>query len=104
MITVTFKPKEHELSVAGHANYAEEGKDIVCAAVSILFYSLVASIEEEMLEGNLTKEIKKGESILRCTPKKGYEGTIELIFWTILNGLSLMAEAYPDYVNLVINR
>lgn len=34
-----------EIIVFGHANYAEPGKDIVCSAVSTLFFTLVESID-----------------------------------------------------------
>lgn len=34
------------ISVKGHANYAPHGQDIVCAAVSTLAQTLIASIEE----------------------------------------------------------
>ena len=33
------------LKVSGHANFDEEGKDIVCAAVSVLTLNLANSIE-----------------------------------------------------------
>ena len=33
------------IKVTGHAGYAEEGKDIVCAAVSVLAQNLIQSIE-----------------------------------------------------------
>lgn len=34
------------ISVKGHANYAPHGQDIVCAAISTLAQTLIASIEE----------------------------------------------------------
>ncbi len=36
---------DDEISIKGHAGYAEHGKDIVCAAISVLTQSLIRSIE-----------------------------------------------------------
>ena len=43
MITATFKRVNNsivEYEIKGHANYAEKGKDIVCASVSSLYLSI----------------------------------------------------------------
>ena len=36
----------NRISIEGHAEYAEPGKDIVCAAISTLSQVFVASVEE----------------------------------------------------------
>lgn len=41
------------ITVDGHANYAETGKDVVCAAVSVLAQNLIKSIT------NLTRDVIK---------------------------------------------
>ncbi|HJB87893.1 MAG TPA: ribosomal-processing cysteine protease Prp [Candidatus Blautia excrementigallinarum] len=48
MITVTVSKKNNsytEFVSRGHAGYAEEGQDIICAAVSALIISTVNSLE-----------------------------------------------------------
>ena len=47
------------ISVKGHAHYAEPGKDIVCAAVSILVQNLIQSIEE-LTPDKIEYEIQPG--------------------------------------------
>ena len=42
---ITVQCKKGQITVSGHAGYAEKGHDIVCAAVSILIYNLQNSIE-----------------------------------------------------------
>ena len=45
------------ITIEGHAKYAEEGKDIVCAAVSILSWTLIKSLQElttDMIESEIT--------------------------------------------------
>lgn len=101
MIEVKFKPNEYELSVSGHANFDENGKDIVCAAVSILFYTLAASLDDSICKAE--KIIDKGSSSVRCTPKEGCGANVGLVFWTILNGIELLAESYADHVRLTIS-
>ena len=49
MITITVKKRKGtylELISKGHAGYAEEGQDIVCAAVSALIITTVNSLEK----------------------------------------------------------
>lgn len=105
MIEVKFNPIKHEVSVKGHANFDEEGKDIVCASASTLLYTIKTCLEkgEEMLqEGSLKLSVKKGKAKVSCVPKESYEGNVDVIFWTVLNGFEALAEAYPDYVTLII--
>ena len=48
MINITVKKRKGtylELISKGHAGYAEEGQDIVCAAVSVLIINTVNSLE-----------------------------------------------------------
>lgn len=57
---------ENGITVDGHADYAEPGKDIVCAAVSVLAQNLIESIkaltrdsiEYRMMPGHIDIEFK----------------------------------------------
>ena len=44
-IQIEWSKEKFELNVVGHAGYAEHGKDIVCAAVSVIVGMLVNEIE-----------------------------------------------------------
>ena len=52
MIKIDLFKNEKNLMVAyevnGHADYAEEGKDIVCAAVSVLTLAAINGLEEHL--------------------------------------------------------
>lgn len=100
MINITFKPKTLELEVQGHANHGKKGKDIVCAAVSTLFYTLGESLYEslEMLQEAPVFIDKDGAGLLGCVPKAEYEGNITRTYWTILVGLQSVANSYPKHV------
>ena len=45
-ILIEVKVRDHEITATGHANYAEYGKDIVCASVSMLLQNLIKSIHD----------------------------------------------------------
>jgi uncharacterized protein YsxB (DUF464 family) len=101
MVEITFSAKDFMIKAEGHANSDEEGKDIVCASVSTLLYTLKDSLEHclMMLETDTLKaSVKKGNAFVRCVPKEAYMGNIEMIYWVILNGCYALAESYPDYV------
>ena len=104
MITVNFNPSKYELTVEGHANFSEEGSDIVCASVSTLFYTLGQALMEShnMLKEKPFFKDEKGKGKLKCKPKKEFEGNIARSYWTILTGFELLATHYPAYVKLVV--
>ena len=102
MINITFKPETLELEIKGHAGQNEKGKDIVCSAISTLFYTLAKSISDSknMLTKNPVIKYKDGNGYLRCKPKEEYAGNIARSYWTILTGFEMIADEYSDYVSL----
>ena len=104
MIEITFNPNTYTLDVKGHAKHDEKGKDIVCSAISILFYTLCEAIHNasEMIDGENIVSNEDGNGHLEFKPKPEYEANISLICWTILNGFELMAENYKEYVTLFV--
>lgn len=104
MIEITFKPKTMTVKVTGHAGQAEKGQDIVCSAVSILFYTLAQAvlISRDALEDEPLIITDDGDGLVSCKPKKEYEGTIQRTYWTILTGFDLLADEYKDYVSFTV--
>ena len=104
MINITFRPLNLELEVTGHAGADVKGKDIVCSAVSMLFYTLADSLNksEEMLKKHPIIKMGDGNGYLKCRPKKEYQGNITLMYWTILNGFQLLADEYKEYVSFKV--
>lgn len=100
MIEVKFTPKEYKLEVSGHAGYAEAGKDIICSAVSILFYTLAQSLTDARYALEKDVMVNVSDGIISCVPQGKYEATVEAIFWVILNGMKLLADDEPEYVHL----
>ncbi len=104
MIEIKFNPKELRLSVEGHAGQAEKGKDIVCSAVSILFYTLAQAIVDsaDLLEEEPVINIEDGNGIVSCKPNQTFLGTIQRTYWTILTGIELLADEYKEYINFTV--
>ena len=93
------------IEAKGHAGYAEAGKDIVCASVSILMYTLAQSIIElrkrGMFEGDPTIELEEGDAIIKCKCD-GYDTFVVAYqnFEMIEDGFNILADNYPQYVRL----
>lgn len=89
----------HTLTVLGHADYDEYGKDIVCAGVSALVQALIGWIEENYYKANCISVDPKGGEVIVCC-----EGGEELaaVFHMTAIGLEQIADSYPDHVQIDI--
>lgn len=90
----------HELTISGHAGYAEHGHDIVCAGVSALAFALLGYLEEyedevEELDGPI---VENGSVYISC---KGNEN-IATAFQVVVGGLKQISNSYSDYVEIQI--
>jgi len=91
------------LSILGHAGYAEEGKDIVCASVSILTYTLVKCLENEESKGHLKdyySVLNSGNADIMFEPCYLCNNPSITMFETVMEGFKLLAETYPTYVTI----
>ncbi len=104
MINIEFKPKTFTLDVTGHAEHGKKGEDIVCAAISTLFYTLSETLcnSKEMLSEDIVFCDEDGNGHLSCKPKEEFEANVSLIYWTILTGLELVAKNYKENVSFSI--
>ena len=103
MINIDFNPNTFTIDINGHGNHDEKGKDIVCSAISILFYTLAVALNDsrDMLEEDIDFKNEDGNGHLSCKPKPEYEANVSLIYYTILNGFQLMADYYKK--NVILN-
>ena len=102
MIEIKFEPNTFTLDVTGHAEHGEKGEDIVCSAISALFYTLAESLcrVEHMIQDDIVFSDEDGNGHISCKPKEEYEANVSLMYWTILNGMELIAETYEKNVSL----
>ena len=101
MIEVKIDPHAYTMHLQGHAGYDEPGRDIVCAAASMLALTLAYRCrgvaepdeiaEEELLNGNAHVVIK---------PNTGREAQYHEIFSTIHAGFEALSGKYPQCVKL----
>lgn len=88
--------KYHRISVTGHADYAEHGKDIVCSAASILCYTLIAILDRYKYDEKEVYLDNGDIKIMVVDTSPRDEATV--IFDTILQGFELLAEQYPENI------
>lgn len=91
------------LQMQGHAGAAPKGQDLVCAGASTLALTLgraAALMEEEMLARPALVRLEAGDTAISVLPRREWASSADAIFWTILLGLSRLAQAYPQYVQL----
>ena len=99
MITIKCKRAEEsfELTIEGHACYAPEGQDIVCAAVSVLIQALADSLD------SVTESFNISFTKNQITKIKASGKNVRLVLNTILTGLTLVQAQYPDNVKLTVS-
>ncbi len=93
------------LTVKGHANYDEKGKDIVCAAASILALTAAQDTEDAYAAGKLAgkPEIKLKDGATRIVAQAGTdEAYAELLhsFFVIEKGFLCLQRASPAHVKV----
>ena len=94
---ITIQKNDREISLLGHAGYAEPGRDIVCAGVSALVQTLIQSIEEltsDVIKYDMTPgavHIQFGDLSERA----------RLLVDSFFVGASMIAEDYPENVKII---
>lgn len=86
-------------SCKGHADYADEGFDIVCSAVSILTMNASNSVEQ------LTGEpftVKQSDGNLQFRLEGRPTKETELLLQSMVLGLKGIEEEYPKYLKVTV--
>ena len=105
MIRIVYRRDEHSVRIRGHAGSGEAGHDLVCAAVSILAYTLAAvvlRIEEIGSATHSTAALRSGEAEIACTPAEEKSGEITRVMDAVCEGFAILAEEFPE--NAVFER
>ena len=83
----------------GHAGYAEEGEDIVCAAISVLTINTMNAIEAFTgQEASLESDQEEGYIYYRLINRPTKETT--LLLDTMVLGLETIVQNYENYIDL----
>ena len=95
------------LTSSGHAGFDVYGKDIVCAAVSVLLQTAVLGLQLRLGESRVRVEVDKDKGRLRCllpvdlSDKEREQA--DVIFETMLAGLLQIHDQYPKHIAIVEN-
>lgn len=96
MITITVKREDgiyRSFRSEGHSGYADEGSDIICAAVSALSVNALNSIES--LTGDTVKDEAR-EGYLYAEFPEGLSHDGQLLMDSLMLGLTQIAESYEE--------
>lgn len=97
MINITIT--KSSITAEGHADYAEYGKDIICAAVSTLAQSFIASIEE-LTETEVEYKLEPGHIHIK---HKDLDEAGELLKRSFYIAVNMISKQYGDYVHLRVD-
>ena len=93
---IKIKVTEKNISILGHADYDEYGKDIVCAAVSSV---VMCSVEAISSFDNRSVDIKESKDKLEIVINKTDDITNKLIT-NMLNCLKELEKKYPKNIKI----
>ncbi len=100
MIKVTYGSREPpSLVIRGHSGYSTRGADIVCAAVSAIFCTLINSVSEYTSD-LVSVRSEPGDSVIIWRAHISEQG--RLLLSSALLGIRAIAEQYPENVSVEI--
>lgn len=85
----------NKVLLKGHAEYAEYGKDVICAAVSMLWYAVTEKLEKEEIDFSMKEEDGYSELIVKTANQM-----TEIVLDVMRCGVELLAENYPNNIFL----
>ena len=88
--------RKNGITVAGHAEYAEAGKDIVCAGVTALTQTLIRSLEG-LTSDEIEYEISPGRADMHY---RDLSEAGKLLVDSFFIGVCSIADEFPDYVRI----
>lgn len=107
MIKICVKKNQKQyivVSVTGHANYADHGKDLVCASVSILAQTLLVSLgnlsEIEFIDYTVEEGDLSFELPTNLNDQQRYDSN--LLIESFIIGINGILEIYPKYLELKV--
>lgn len=104
MIDISISQKSMDIDMRGHAQAGMSGKDIVCAAASMVISTLVYSCKKLLANDGLSAmdyDLDLGCGHVHLTPAKGREMEAKIRFRMAVDGLELLEGTYGEYVRIV---
>ena len=107
MTTVTFHTEGRRITgfdAIGHSGFAEEGEDIVCAAITSALRLVECTVNDVM---GLAASVKVSEKTARISFRlpgglsTGAESTCQALLTGLMVYLTCLHEEYPDFVEVL---
>ena len=87
---------------SGHADYADQGSDIVCSAVSILEFTCVNSIDILTRDGNsMEVDMIDDEGVFEVRLPEDMSHDTEVLMSSLLIGIKSLTQQYDEYIQLI---
>ena len=102
--TITNSKRILALELTGHAGSDDPGKDLICAAASVMAYTFAQIVEDKTFKMKRPPEIEieKGYAKIRCEPLYSLRPEIKTCLDTVTVGFKLLEYNFPEYLKLVI--
>ena len=106
MTKAVYNREKLSLVIDGHAGAGVIGSDIVCAAISVLSFTLAEAVKEieentSALHLNIYTEDNGGYMSISCDPDCGHIEDCRIVFDTIAKGFDLIYEYFPGHLKFV---
>lgn len=109
MVTVRLERSEDKktlvLTMQGHAQAGERGKDLVCASVSCLAYTAAEAVrrlyEANKLRKRPTIRLTEGDAVITCKPSRQFFEEAQTVMNVIIAGCEAIERAYPENVRVI---
>ena len=91
-----------QVTVDGHADYAEHGSDIVCAGASAVIFGLINAVDE--LDEDVQLDISASEDETGHLTYRSLKSTDkeQLLLNAMLVALKTIEENYSDYITIEV--
>lgn len=100
-IKVRDSDTDFSIQIVGHADYAEKGKDIVCAGISTLAFTFI-----EMLDKHPDMFTQYGyessDGVMKIHFKYINKNFLQPVISTIMCGFSMLADTYPENISFFL--
>ena len=107
MTSVTFFRQDDRLvgfRASGHTGYAEQGSDIVCAAVSALCQTAILGLRRVAgvpVEESVDEEKALLEWIMQDRFSPAQEHDAQILLRTLEEGVTDIKQQYPDFLRVI---
>ena len=91
-----YKDVVKEIQIKGHANFAEHGKDLVCASVSSISVGLLNAINEKKYK----VDMKMDDSLINIKVLDIDNTDIQLMLYVVIIQLKTIEESYSNYIRI----